>query len=125
MSGNDQSIEWMKTSEQLVLPFTTGQELFVSLGTRFEAGEAKATVRPSPEIDAKSVSLLALPPPVGTLTRVVTPVRRSCTNTSLHMPGVSPGRHTFVSSATRGTLAPTSTKRPSSEIRKGPLVPPK
>src|SRR5689334_5904264 len=115
----------MKTSAQLSLPFTSEQPELVSLAIRLEAVLAKETVRPSPDIAAKLVSLFALPPPVGTLTRVVSPVRRSCTNTSLHAPVASPGRHAFVSSATRGTLAPTSTNRPSSERPKGPLVPPR
>ena len=67
-------------------------DAFVSPAARLEAPLWKATKRPSAEMDGrdgKKEKLLAWVPSEATLTRSVTPVRRSWTKTSL-VPFVSP-----------------------------------
>src|SRR2546422_10585394 len=81
---------------------------FVSPATRLFANEGNATKRPSAEIDAAKLSPLACAPWESTLTRLVLPVLRSRTKTSL-TPFVSP----FTSLAADD---PEATKGPSAEI---------
>src|SRR5439155_1055441 len=89
---------------------------FVSPGTRLEAWLAKATKRPSAETDGDGVHTTDAPLPwvssEATLTRSVTPVRRSWTKTS---------SAPFVSPLTRleARLAK-ATKRPSAEMDASP-----
>src|SRR5947208_4418361 len=67
----------------------TSSALFVSPLTRLEAKLPKATKRPSAEMDGLKEPSLPWVPSDATLTRSVTPVRRSCTKTS-EPPLVSP-----------------------------------
>src|SRR5947209_8634545 len=62
----------------------------VSAGTRLVASEAKATKRPSAEIDGAAPPRSAWAPPTPTLTRSIVPVTRSKTKASV-APLVSPG----------------------------------
>src|SRR5205085_986013 len=108
------------TLTRLVLPALrsrtkTSLTAFVSPATRLLATESKATKRPSAEIAGRKVAPLPCAPCESTLTRLVLPVLRSRTKTSLTA---------FVSPATR-LLADErkATKRPSGEIA-GSLLPP-
>ena len=62
----------------------------MSPGTRLLAGDMNPTILPSALIPVTRLSLIACPPPSGTLTRTVRPVSRSCQKTSA-WPFVSPG----------------------------------
>jgi hypothetical protein len=87
--------------------------MFVSASTRLSAQDSNATQRPSALIAGFTLTSFPCTPPVLTLTRVVVPVWRSCTNTSSVL---------LLSSATR-LLARDSnaTQRPSALID-GPLL---
>src|SRR4051812_49104893 len=82
---------------------------------RLVARDSNTTYRPSPEIDGLPLGPLASAPVELTLTRVVTPVRRSRTKTS-GTPLLSP-RTRF------GAVDAKATNRPSAEIDGRPLVP--
>src|SRR5262245_66576099 len=82
---------------------------FVSPGTRSLAKLEKATKRPSEERDGKywmELSPWDCAPPEATLTRVVTPLARSCTKTS-QAPFVSPGTR-LVAALEKATRLPSA-----------------
>src|SRR3954471_10526112 len=85
-------------SPQWPLPENGGHTL-VSPGTRFEAAEKKPTVVPATSIAGLPDTRSPCAPSLETLTRVVAPVARSCTNTSGH-DGPN-GLQVLVSSPTR------------------------
>ncbi len=82
----------------------TSGTLFPSAATRFDANESKATERPSPFIAGRSLTPSAWPPSDATLTRRVSPVSVSCTNTSGVLL-VSPGTR-LAANDWKATLAP-------------------
>ena len=88
---------------------------FGSPSTRFSAREAKATIRPSPEIAGAALKPSASSPSGPTLTRVVAPVRRSRTNTSVAALPSPPTR--FDASEVNAT------ERPSADAAAAPLAP--
>src|SRR5439155_1887786 len=105
---------WTKTSGQLGA-MNCAPQTFESPGTRLEAKLSKATKRPSAEMAAPPEGPLPSVPSDATLTRSVTPVRRSWTKTSGQL--CAEHTQTFVSPGTRleATL-PKATKRPSAEM---------
>src|SRR5437762_3535128 len=90
----------------------------VKLTSRLVAYELKVTKRPSPEMVGRKLARLPSCPELLRLTNVVLCVDRSCTKTSSHGLGSSPGApHTLVSLATRLlAVDENATKRPSPEI---------
>jgi hypothetical protein len=93
----------------------------VSPATRLDAEESKPLHAPSPLIADPVDGPFASPPAASTLTRVVAPVDRSCTNTS-RLPLVSPGTR-FVANDSNATLVPSPLiAGPSSALELLPLA---